>query len=199
MAEAVIQLQEFLNHLHDLIFKDDADFYDLLTIACAWAVVWAVFFPIARPLLRKVTLGKPWLRAGCERDLSRMGGFKTINEMHGTDKTHEEIITEMMMGWADEKIMISQHSLGGALCIPSMLGLGDPSWASSLAVLGILCEVGWEIEHTIVDLFYTRLRYGAEEVPTTMIIGSLIHHSLSCCLGIPVALRYRQCNSLSLF
>ncbi len=192
MAEAVIQLKEILHHLHDLIFKDDADFYDLLTIACACAVVWAAFFSIATPLLRNVTYGKSWLRDGCERELLRIGGIKKLNEYLGTDKTHEEAIEEMMTGWAYDKVMITQHFVGGALCVPSMLGLGDPSWASSLAVLGILSEVGWEIEHTIIDLFYARLRYGAEKVPTPMIIGSLIHHSLSCCLGIPVALRYRQ-------
>lgn len=192
MAAVITQLQEFLNHLHELIFKDDADFYDLLTIACAWAVFWAVFFPIATPLLRKVTYGKPWLRAGSERELERYGGAKAANEAFGADLTEEQWIESLMSDWAAEKVIITQHAVGGALCIPSMLGLLDPSRASSLAVLGILCEIGWEIEHIIVDVIYARLRHGAERVPNVMIIGSLIHHSLASGLGIPVILRYRQ-------
>ena len=192
-AAIINQLRVCRNNLHELIFKDDADAYDLLTIACAWAIFWALFFPIGKPLLWKATYGKGWLRKGITKEVQRAGGWKAMNEAMGTDFTNEEeLIAHMMWNWADFQIGTFQHMIGGVLCIPSLLGIGDSNWSSSLAVLGILSEVGWEIEHMVVDVFYPRIRYGAEKVPMIVIIGSLIHHSLATGLGIPLILRYRQ-------
>ena len=35
-----------------------------------------------------------------------------------------------------------QHFVGGALCLPAVLGYTD-SWAANLACLGVLSEMGW--------------------------------------------------------
>ena len=189
---AILQLQASLQHLRDLVFKTDADFYDLLTIACACAVFWFVVFSIGKTILQKLTGDKPsWLREGIEKELSRMGGAAEINKDLGLDYTDEEFVEILMDRWFGEQMVTSQHLFGGALCIPSQLGLGDPSWASSLAVLGILSEVGFEIQDVVI-LFYTRLRHGPKRVPTIILVLCLLHHSLASGLGIPTILRYRE-------
>lgn len=84
-----------------------------------------------------------------------------------------------------------QHAMSGILCIPSLLGRGDSSWATSLAVNGILCEMGYELLD-FVKIPYNRLRYGKAKVPNGVLIGMIAHHSLTCALGIPMILRYRD-------
>jgi len=49
-------LQEYLDHIRELVFNKDASFSDLFTIACAWAVVWAVFMPLVNRLLQPLLL-----------------------------------------------------------------------------------------------------------------------------------------------
>ena len=96
------------------------------------------------------------------------------------DKPKDEIIDEWMKEWAWGQILTVQHSAGALLCIPSLIGLGgsDQSWANSLAVCGILSEMGWEIEHTLETL-YTRLftPNGEKKVPNISLIFLTLHLS----------------------
>ena len=63
--------------------------------------------------------------------------------------------------------------VGGILCLPSVLGIGDPSTAASLACLGILSEMGWEVEDFFM-LFIKRfgLSNGKAKVPTAVSVYS---------------------------
>ena len=56
----------------------------------------------------------------------------------GKDKSRDEIVDFTMKMWPAGMVMSVQHFVGGALCTPSLIGYGDPAWASSLACLGIL-------------------------------------------------------------
>ena len=147
-------LQGYLDHLRDLVFDADASASDLFIIACAWGVFWAVFIPTLDFLLTPLVYGKPWLVAMFERELERNGGVEAANKASGTKKTKEEMIDEAMKNYLKWNILVCfQHGVSGLLCIPSLLGRGDPSWASSLAVNGILCEMGWELTHFIGKFF----------------------------------------------
>jgi len=92
-----------------------------------------------------------------------------------------------------------QHFVGGFLCLPSLLGVLDQSTASSLACLGILSEVGWEISDFITWIYkryYTE--NGKTKVPLAVLVVLGLHHSLSSFLGIPMILNYRDFKTLHL-
>lgn len=124
-----------------------------------------------------------------------MGEPEGLEKTCSLKKTKEEWIEEFMKGWGPALATMFQHTASGFLCIPSILSLGDdPSYVSSLAVLGILCEMGWEIQHTIIDMFYVRLftKDGKTKMPNALIFGLLVHHSVTCLMGIPTIRRYRE-------
>ena len=186
-------IKGYVDKILELAFDEDASYEELFIVACAWAVIWAILFPIIEHLiLYPFAYGKPWLRIMTSRDLERMGGLEGVNETYKTDfKTKEEAIDEMMKQWVTDKLVMFQHLMSGILCIPSLLGRGDPSLAASLAANGLLCEMGYEL-FDFVKIFYTRLRYGKEKMPNVMIFGLTAHHSLACSLSIPMILRYRD-------
>ena len=50
----------------------------------------------------------------------------------------EEFITWAMNDWPRMQAIYIQHLIGSFFCIPSILGIGDPNFASSLAICGVL-------------------------------------------------------------
>jgi len=48
----------------------------------------------------------------------------------------------MLNDWPKMQGIYLQHFIGGALCLPAVLGYTD-SWAANLACLGVLSEMGW--------------------------------------------------------
>ena len=113
------------------------------------------------------------------------------------DWSKEEVLEKMMLDWPFNQVVMLQHTVGAMLCIPSLLGYGDVNWASSLACMGVLSEVGWEIE-SVFEFGYIRLfaKNGAKKVPTPFIIVLAVHHTLASCLGLPMVLHYRQLRAL---
>ena len=83
--------------------------------------------------------------------------------------------------------VIVQHGIGGALCIPSVFGLTDdkyswgisPSLATTLAVQGALCEVGWERQDTLLRVF--QLLFGGDLGrkfnPPAFLVLLALHHT----------------------
>lgn len=188
----MVPIQEHIDHLLGLVFNKDASSSDLFMLACVWGVFWAIFFFIAGILLTPLVYGKEWLRRATEKEIERSGGAEEMNKMHGDNKTKEEWIDVMMKAWVKNQLMIPvQHVASGVPCIPSLLGIGDPAWASSLAAQGLLCEMGWELSD-FVELIYKRLRYGEKMIPNGHLIMATLHHSLSCTLAIPMIRRYRE-------
>ena len=163
-------------------------------LACVWGVFWAIFFLVANNLLTPLVYGKEWLRRGIEREIERQGGVEAVegmNKMQGVNRTKEEWIELMMKQWVGGQLVMFQHAASGFLCIPSLLGIGDPSWASSIAAQGLLCEMGYELKD-FVELPYKRLRYGKTKVPNVHLIMMTVHHSLTSTLAIPMIRRYRD-------
>ena len=68
--------------------------------------------------------------------------------------TKEECITWQMNDWPRMQVLYVQHFVGSLFCIPSLLGIGDDqSYASSLAILGVLSEMGWELQDATEMMF----------------------------------------------
>ena len=56
--------------------------------------------------------------------------------------TRQRYIEIMLNDWPKMQGIYLQHFIGGALCLPAVLGYTD-SWATNLACLGVLSEMGW--------------------------------------------------------
>jgi len=190
-------LQDYPAHLYELVFKEDATVYELLQIVVAFAFFWHTFFFFtARPLLW-LTYDSPWLRASTEREYDRNADIKKIF-VDQMGYTREEAICEMMRGWSFTQVVMFQHVVGSLLCVPSLMGVGDTSWASSLAALGLMSEMGYEVGDLLFNMIIYRIFFEDERkrAPPIFLIFGLIHHSLATCLGLPMVLSYRQLKPL---
>eukprot|EP00957_Ditylum_brightwellii_P187090 14248928-Ditylum_brightwellii.AAC.1 len=62
-------------------------------------------------------------------------------EEAGIKCSKEEYLQWFMRNWVGGPLVALQHLVGGALCIPAVLKMGDPRVYSSLACLGIMNEM----------------------------------------------------------
>ena len=56
--------------------------------------------------------------------------------------TKQRYIEIMLNDWPKMQGIYLQHFIGGAFCLPAVLGYTEP-WAANLACLGVLSEMGW--------------------------------------------------------
>lgn len=102
-----------------------------------------------------------------------------------------------MNDWPRMQAIYVQHIVGSLFCIPSILRIGDPSFASSLEICGVLSEIGWEVQDMIEMLFVRSfLKNGKAIWPDAIVAIFVVHHSLSTILGVPMVLYYRENRSL---
>mmetsp|Transcript_26991 Transcript_26991/g.39475 ORF Transcript_26991/g.39475 Transcript_26991/m.39475 type:complete len:244 (-) Transcript_26991:38-769(-) len=113
-------------------------------------------------------------------------------EEAGIKCSKEEYLQWFMRNWVGGPLVALQHLVGGALCIPAVLKMGDPRVYSSLACLGIMNEMGFEIQDVIKTLYF----FTPAEVPGFALFLIFIHHSLTTCLGLPTILCYRNLSTL---
>ena len=95
------------------------------------------------------------------------------------------------------KCIYVQHFIGSLFCLPSILKLCDERTASSLAICGVLSEMGWELQD-LAEMFLVRalsLR-GRLIWPDSIVTLFVVHHSLSTILGLPMVLCYRDSAAL---
>uniref|UniRef100_A0A7S4JM71 Uncharacterized protein n=1 Tax=Odontella aurita TaxID=265563 RepID=A0A7S4JM71_9STRA len=182
-----------LLRLINIVFDDRVSAIDLAKLVSALAVFWAAFFRIVSTLLLRPLLDRhKWLRsrlvvaAGREYD---RGGGRENNEKLGTPVTRERYVKNVVGRWPWDVAVICQHVVGGALCAPSVLGIGgfDEATASSLACLGILSEVGFEVQDTMIWV----LKWSRRKVPTPKFLLAVAHHSFALVLGVPFVITYR--------
>jgi len=92
--------------------------------------------------------------------------------------------------------ILSQHLIGGLLCLPSVLGCqwASPSVASALACHGALCEVGWEIQDFVVRLKEIIFdgEAGRKKNPASWMAVLVFHHTIAQCLVLPLNIYYRD-------
>jgi len=174
-----------------LIFDDEPTASTLLHIAIFMAFFWGVFFAIANPIIAFIVREKQWLRTSSDREYELN---REVYKALGLNFESKDEYFEFNRGfWPNMQLIIFQHIIGGSLCLPSVLGLLDDSTSSSLACLGIMSEIGWEIQD-IITMVYKRyfLPHGEILVPKALFTINLLHHSLATVLGVPLILRYRN-------
>merc|ERR1719266_2046246 len=114
----MISIADIPTHLYEIAFNPDATAYELLQIVLSFSVFWFIIFSITGYILGKLTYGKPWLRAACERDYER--GMKQMMEEYGFEMSKEEYIDEAMKDWPLVIVMNIQHTAGALLCVSSL-------------------------------------------------------------------------------
>jgi len=184
-------------HFIEIAFDENATIGELLSLVTFIAIFWTVVFALVSAVLRPLVHGKPWLIAAGERHYER-GGKETYEKM-GMAKTKDHFIESFMDSWPYFQAVYLQHIVGGLLCLPAVIGIGNEATASSLACLGVLSEVGYEIEDLITWLCRRYLSpRGKERVPDGFLSFIVAHHSLTTTMGFPMVLRYRNLKTLHL-
>jgi len=187
--------QDIKQHLLTIIFDDDPTVPQLLTVVAAFAFFWFIFFSIVKFTVRPLIHNKKWLLDAISKDYER-GAKRQLKDLH-IDMTKDEFIAFAVRDWPRMQSIYLQHFVGSFFCIQSILGIGDPSVASSLAVCGVLSEIGWELQD-MIEIIWVRLfhKEGKKLFPDALVIIFLVHHSLASILGIPVILFYRHHKTL---
>ena len=120
-------------------------------------------------------------------------------ERFGMDSSPEGCRRQFVMVWPWLQVVCVQHAIGGLLCVPSLLNLlpHNESLASSLACLGIISEMGWEMQDLltwIIKRYFTE--HGKERVSLPWLTLIIAHHSLTTCLAVPLIMNYRHLKTL---
>jgi len=191
-----ILMPPFLSDVIGMAMDPDATMLEMLQLVLYFAGFWAIVFYVGTILIRPLVFGKAWLVTAGERFYVR--GGKEEYEMLGFPTKKEDFINTFMTNWPWSIIVAVQHLVGGLLTVPSLCGIWQANGvASSLACLGVLSEMGWELEDTLVWLYKRYFTKGGKEKVSGTFLGVLMfHHSLSTVLGLPAILYYRESRIL---
>jgi len=199
MKSAMIYQVTFLkDDISKSIFDEEPTIRQLVMLAVSFAFFWAVVFKLLTGIISYLIRDKPqWLLDAANRDYER-GGRETA-EAIGMDTSREACQHNFFRMWPWLQVVSVQHALGGLLCLPSLLNLSphNPSVANSLACLGIISEMGWEIQDLITWIYK---RYGTEhgkdvvQLPFLVIIT--MHHAMTTILAVPLIMNYRNLKTL---
>ena len=179
-----------INHLNEFINADTSTPRDILPIVLMFAAFWYCSFYVLKKVIHRLVHGKQWLIDAMERDYER-GGKKMLADLQ-INMTKKEANEWRMNDWPRLQCIYLQHLVGSLFCLPSLLGIGDSQVASSLACLGVLSEMGWELQD-LAEMFIVRIfcENGKQIWPDAILIIFLVHHSLTMILGVPMIIFYR--------
>ena len=96
--------------------------------------------------------------------------------------------------------ILIQHGVGGAMCVPSITGWLPASVAAPLARHGAMCELGWEVQDTLIRMgqIFFGGEAGRKMNPTPLLVIFFIHHCTAMGMVIPMNLCVPPALSLSL-
>lgn len=142
-------------------------------ITLSSAYFWVPFFSKQPWKERWVHFNKLTLKNGFQVD------FDTDEEVF--------IFACMMFG------VVFQHGVGGALCIPSVLGFKGEV-VSALACHGALCEAGWELQDSLVRAHQVAFEGedGKKKNPPPLMAIMAIHHAMGLSMCIPMNIYLRD-------
>jgi hypothetical protein len=182
-------------HLRNFIYDNSSTASEIFPIVIMFAVFWYTSFYVLKKIIRKLVHNKPWLLEAIERDYERSG--KKIFADLKVNMTKEEVIQWGMNDWPRMQCIYLQHLVGSLFCIPSILGIGDAKVSASLACLGVLSEMGWEVQD-LAEMFFVRAlcTNGKKIWPGGIVVLFLFHHSLTMVLGVPMIMFYRMNKDL---
>ncbi|CAE8700097.1 unnamed protein product [Polarella glacialis] len=147
----------------------------LVCSATLWFFLLAWFGgKIVRPFITKQPWGDQWIEIN----------QKNAKEL-GVDFDKETTLVAA----CNLVAVLLQHSLGGALCVPALLGWFSPEVRTALACHGALCEAGWELQDGLERAYH--VLFGTEEKkkenPTmvpNVIMG--VHHAMGLTMVVPM-------------
>lgn len=167
----------------DALLFADADIATQLALLLIWAVVWHQgMHYIAKRMVEPFVQSRPWRDQWTE--LSR----KYFKQAFFVEfKTTEETFEAACLFAA----IMFQHGVGGALCLPSLLGWRGPA-ATAMACHGALCEAGWELQDVVdrARLVLFGGEKGRAKNPTPILVVLAIHHSLGLSMVLPMNMMY---------
>jgi len=165
-----------------LLFSEP-DVASQLALLALWAGLWfALLGPLARRCVRPYVLSRPWKEqwAALARRYFKSALFVEF-------QTPEDALDFACLFVA----IMFQHGLGGALCIPSALGLRSRVVAA-MACHGALCEAGWELQDSLARAF--ALAFGGAEGrsrnPPALLVVLALHHSMGLGMVLPMNASY---------
>jgi len=183
------------------VFDEDATLVDLLKVVAFLAMAVFVSFYLLRPVLTWLVKGPlnktMWKIADLEYNRPDIIQYQEMFEITNKQEFFDKFI---LNGWPSDMLTSTQHVIGGLCAVPAVLGVGNfsASERSSLACLGILIEMGWEIQDLCTMLFYLFFmgEEGKKKYPMIGVIVLVFHHGLTCTLGLPAILTYRHTPEL---
>jgi len=188
------RLNAISQHLIDIAFNENSTAYELFQVVVFFAITWFIIFYILKAIIRPLVHNKPWLLTAIQRDYDRAGKKMLAELKISMDK--EQFLEWAMNDWPRMQAIYIQHLVGSLFCIPSLLGVGDPSVASSLAICGVLSEMGWELQDAAEMLLVRAFHKNGKTIwPDSIVVIFLVHHSLASIIGVPMILNYRDNRS----
>jgi len=153
-----------------------------LSLAALNAVVWYVVITLATWLLMRTFRSKPWRKRWLAMHK------QTAEKAYMIVLDSDEAIYEMACAFLG---VLSQHLVGGLLCLPSALGYST-ELAFTLARHGTLCEVGWEVQDVVVRVWQCTASgaAGRAKNPAGLVLILVLHHTMAMSLAIPMNLWY---------
>lgn len=156
-----------------------------LMLVVIWATIWYfVIMYSAKHVVEPYVASKPWKDQWVNlNDKTARASFF----IHF--KTKAEVFEFACLFLA----ILSQHAVGGILCVPSLVGVSG-SAVAAMACHGGLCEAGWELQDCLVRIY--QILFGGESgkaknPPALMVIFGL-HHAMGLSMVIPMNIVYRD-------
>mmetsp|Transcript_10756 Transcript_10756/g.27192 ORF Transcript_10756/g.27192 Transcript_10756/m.27192 type:complete len:420 (-) Transcript_10756:2373-3632(-) len=183
------------------VFDENATLVDLLKVVAFLAMLIFVSFYLLRPVLTGLVKGPlnktMWKIVDMEYNRPDMIKFQEMFEITNKQEFFDKFI---LYGWPSDVLVYTQHLIGGLCAVPAVLGVGSfsASERSSLACLGILIEMGYEVQDFCTVLFYLFFmgEEGKKKYPMIAVIILVFHHGLTCTMGLPAILAYRDTPEL---
>ena len=187
-----------------LILKDgdlSTTWPELAKIVAFFAILWFIVLTTADAIIQPLLRNSKWVIDAFQRNYKHSTTKKERKMLKKMDvlMTKEEYLQLAINGFPRFQANSLQHFVGTCFCVPAIFNIEefDSVTASSIAMLGILSEMGWELMD-MLRMICVRIfrKNGKKLVPDGVILIDLAHHSLASCLGIPFILYYRDSRML---
>ncbi|GAB5356313.1 hypothetical protein AAMO2058_000280100 [Amorphochlora amoebiformis] len=155
--------------------------YVQIIVAIITAGIWKIVLTYLEQKFLSYICEKPWFKATIKRDMKR------VKEAIGV---HVDFDSQKY-NFANFTMVAVQHSIGGLICIPAVMGITGNGLGSCLVRLSALSEVGWEVADTITRV-YVRVTHpkGRMLQPDGVLLFFGFHHVMGMSMVIPMNLYY---------
>ena len=180
----------------NIIFDENPSLEDLFKLVAVLALCIYASFAALKPIVTYIAKGplRPALVKAAEREYDPSSKILQVLNINNEEEFIDLSIDFFSMGMLTN----TQHLIGGGCAIPALLAnlniipINDTSITTSLACLGIMIEMGWEVQDMLTMAFYRLFtQVGKVKFPNAMIAVLIIHHSLATTLALPMILNYR--------